>query len=407
MCVRVSVCVLARVRMCCVCVWRAWFVCVCGSLLQYCNISLVQLTSTLCTDSLPSKWSNALKPVTINAFTSPVGPTVSIPGSPLDVFQLFFTDDLLRKVVQQRNHYARQVMGDLQYHSWKQVSIHELKAFLGFSVLMGINHLPSIDDYWSKDPRLHYAPIADRIPRWRFREISRYLHFMDNDDLAPCGDPRHDRLGKVRPLIDYLSTKFASLYNPSQEIAVDEAMIKFQGRSSLKQYMPKKPIKRGIKVWVLGDSNNGYFSRFEVYSGKGEERVVGLGAHVEKNLTKELKNRNHHVFFDNFFTSYQLLVDLKKDGLYGCGTARKDRKEFPTSLKNPGLKKRYITFLSHLLYCLVCKQEILDHTHNWLCIMIWFTGSTVGRRKGEVNIIKYLNSKRCVIMTTLLVLLSI
>ena len=54
-------------------------------------------------------------------------------------------------------------------------------------------------------------------------------------------------------------------------------MIKFQGRSSLKQYMPKKPIKRGINVWVLGDSNNGYFSRFEVYSGRGEARVLGLG----------------------------------------------------------------------------------------------------------------------------------
>ena len=60
--------------------------------------------------------------------------------------------------------------------------------------------------------------------------------------------------------------------------------------------MPKKPIKRGIKVWVLGDSNNGYFSRFEVYSGRGEERAVGFGAYVVKNLTKELKNRNHHNF---------------------------------------------------------------------------------------------------------------
>ena len=151
---------------------------------------------------------------------------------------------------------------------------------------MGINHLPSVDDYWSKDQRLRYAPIADRIPRWRFREISRYLHFVDNDHLVARGDDGHDRLGKVRPLIDYLSTKFAALYEPSNEIAVDEAMIKFQGRSSLKQYMPKKPTKRGIKVWVLGESTNGYFSRFEVYKGKSERRVVGLGEHVVKKLTE-------------------------------------------------------------------------------------------------------------------------
>ncbi len=57
-----------------------------------------------------------------------------------------------------------------------------------------------------------------------------------------------------------LSPQF--VYNPGREIAIDEAMIK--GRSSLKQYMSKKPIKRGIKVWVLwvlGESSTGYFSR--------------------------------------------------------------------------------------------------------------------------------------------------
>ena len=142
------------------------------------------------------------------------------------------------------------------------------EEFFCFSILMGINHLPLVDDYWSKDPRLHYVPIADRIPRWHFREISRYLHFVDNDHLAQRGDPAHDRLEKVRPLIDHLSSKFGTLYELSKNVAVDEAMIKFQGRSSLKQYMPQKPIKRGIKVWVLGDSYNGYFSRLDIYTGR-------------------------------------------------------------------------------------------------------------------------------------------
>ena len=53
-----------------------------------------------------------------------------------------------------------------------------------------------------------------------------------------------------------------------------------------------------------------------------------------------LKDKHHHVFFDNYFTSFRLLEDLEKDGIYGCGTAHKDRKEFPAALKNPGLKER-------------------------------------------------------------------
>ena len=104
--------------------------------------------------------------------------------------------------------------------------------------------------------------------------------------------------------------------------------------------MPKKPIKRGIKVWVLGDRSNSYFSCFDIYTGRREDCEVGLGAYVAKKLTEDLKDKYHHVFFDNYFTSFWLLEELEKDGIYGCGTAHKDWKEFPAALKNPGLKAR-------------------------------------------------------------------
>ncbi len=134
-------------------------------------------------------------------------------------------------------------------------------------------------------PPMHYAPIANRISRDHFRKITRFLHFADNDSLVPRGSPGHDGLGKVRPLITYLSEHFAIQYRPRRDHAVDEALIKFQCRSSLKQYMPLKPVKRGIKVWVLGDSSNGYSSRFEVYCGKEGNTVEnGLAAIVVKTL---------------------------------------------------------------------------------------------------------------------------
>ncbi len=109
-------------------------------------------------------------------------------------------------------------------------------------------------------------------------------------------------------------------------------MIKFQGQSSLKHYMPMKPIKRGIKVWVLADSANGYFHKFDIYTGKQKKRQVGFGEYVVKTLTDGLKKKNHHVFFDNFFTSPKLLEDMEKDG---CGVG------LPPGLKKHGLKKRY------------------------------------------------------------------
>ena len=132
--------------------------------------------------------------------------------------------------------------------------------------------------------------------------------------------------------MEYLSTKFSSLYSPGENLAVDEAMIKFHGRSTLKQYMPMKPIKRGIKVWALADEN-GFFSRFEVYKGKKNGVEHSLGARVVKDLTKDFQGSWHHVYFDSFFTSKELLCNLESKRIYGCGTARKDRRGFPAELK--------------------------------------------------------------------------
>ena len=42
--------------------------------------------------------------------------------------------------------------------------------------------------------------------------------------------------------------------------------------------------------------------------------------------------RNHHVYFDNFFSSVQLLLNLAKDGIYACGTLRSNRVGFPVDL---------------------------------------------------------------------------
>ena len=86
--------------------------------------------------------------------------------------------------------------------------------------------------------------------------------------------------------------------------------------------MPLKPTKRGIKVWVAADSTNGYFSRFEVYTGKKNNTTEhGLGARVVKTLTSDLKGRHHHVYFDNYFTSLKLLEDLE-DNIYACAATQ-------------------------------------------------------------------------------------
>ena len=91
------------------------------------------------------------------------------------------------------------------------------------------------------------------------------LQCDDNDeDLDDCMDDLDD---PIRTEVMNLATwrEMNWMMRPKRMIltpqhSTDEAMIKYQGRSFLKQYIPLKPTKRGIKVWVATDSSNGYLS---------------------------------------------------------------------------------------------------------------------------------------------------
>ena len=53
--------------------------------------------------TLPAMWTTSLQPVTITPFQSAVGPTVPVPDSPLEVFELLFTAPLVQMIVDESN----------------------------------------------------------------------------------------------------------------------------------------------------------------------------------------------------------------------------------------------------------------------------------------------------------------
>ena len=79
------------------------------------------------------------------------------------------------------------------------------------------------------------------------QQFLQFLHFTDNTTNVPYGEQGYDRLARVRPIITAVRDTF--LVNYHHNNAIDEAMIKFKGRSAMKQYVPLKPIKCGFKVW--------------------------------------------------------------------------------------------------------------------------------------------------------------
>ena len=124
-------------------------------------------TSVTQSPTLP--WTETLTDPTIYPFQppSPVGPTVPIPDTPLGVFRLLFTEQLLDTIVKETNQYALQVLGPAKFTAWTPTDREEVAAYTGFQFMMGLSPKPSLYDYWRRNPLFHYPPIADKISRNR------------------------------------------------------------------------------------------------------------------------------------------------------------------------------------------------------------------------------------------------
>lgn len=108
-------------------------------------------------------------------------------------------------------------------------------------------------------------------------------------------------------------------------------MCSTKAKHHLRQYMPNKPHKWGVKLFVLCDSH-GFAFKFEVYNGAGDNVVlpdtpnVCATSNVVIRLSQTIPNFQHFIlYFDNFYTSIPLLVYLRSSGIYSLGTVRANR----------------------------------------------------------------------------------
>lgn len=144
--------------------------------------------------------------------------------------------------------------------------------------MMGLHPLPDFELYWSTHRFYNNPDISSTFTLNRFKNIPENLHVNDNTTVAPRYSSNFDKLHKLRPLISKLNDIFPQQAKESGIYSVDECMVKFKGRSTIKQFMPLKPIKRGYKVWARCDARTGYLHAFEVYTGKSQiPDEAGLG----------------------------------------------------------------------------------------------------------------------------------
>ena len=247
--------------------------------------------------------------------------------TPLQYFKLLFDDNLLGYISKQSNVYRAQ---EKVKHNLKckllNTDKNEIEQLIGVFLFMGIDQLPQQRMYWSPSFRLPQDIEALKGGVNRFEELKRFLHFIDNSNMPEPNSPSRNKLFKVRPIVESIVKKCQQL-NPEEYNLVDEQIILTKSRSSLKQYFPKKPNKWGYKVFTRCGVT-GMLYNFEIYCGRNANasshlKVTGdLVMRLCQNLPHQ---QQYKVFFDNYFISIPLLVELRENGILALGTIRQNR----------------------------------------------------------------------------------
>ncbi|XP_066592950.1 piggyBac transposable element-derived protein 3-like [Prorops nasuta] len=203
-----------------------------------------------------------------------------------EIFELFFSLEIKNYIIEstRANSY--------------ELTLGDFDIFVGIIITSIFNGRKSQKDYWSRNELLGCPAIANAMSRNKFLEIKSKIKFSKSEDKS--SDDR-----------------------------------------AWRQFIQNKPERFGIKMWGICNPS-GYLFDCDIYCGKGsniystDNKVklakCALGSRVVLMMVKKLltsisprKLTQYHLYFDNFFTSPDLMVHLNSLGLKATGTVRKNR----------------------------------------------------------------------------------
>ena len=242
----------------------------------------------------------------------------------LEIFELFVDNDVIELLVSQSRKYAL-----FCNQPDPKISADEMKCAISILIVTGYNELPGRDFYWDSQKDIRNFMVSESMRRDRFRQIVKFLHCADNTQPIVG-----DKMCKLRPLMDLFKSKFIKNWVPEEHLDYDESMIKYFGKHSCKQFIRGKPIRFGYKMWCL-NSVSGYLVSFDMYQGKNPRANTAYENDFGKcaaplmcmidEFPENLKKLPFKFYFDNLFTNFNLLFNLRQRGYDGMGTMRENR----------------------------------------------------------------------------------
>ena len=277
-----------------------------------------------------------------------------------------FDDHVFETVADQTNSYARnrtslmtqgrdmiQQLDDPtnkkhnHLHSWKDLNAADIKLFMAHVIVLSLVHKSAVHGYWSKNTLSHMLFFGKYLSRNKFQTILWHLYFIDVSSNHAPGLSGHEPLAHLRNIIAMAQYNFKHVYIPSAYVAIDKSTCAFKGRVKFLQY------KFHIKLFMVSEQQTGYMSAFLIYTGSECNELVQRNVTMDPSCSITTKtvmglldsgnllDMHRCVWFDNWFNSVELLLEMLVRDTCDAGTVRTNGKDLPKAVvgKQEKLKK--------------------------------------------------------------------
>ena len=299
------------------------------------------------------------------------------PGEEIDIlnefqyFQLMFSNEIIDSLVEESNNFYKNilfekygpdyrtiVMSKKAHNTYpylfvtKGISREDILAFIGIRMYMGLHKYPNIECYWT-DSILYKNIVNSIMNKTYFFLISKSLHFPEydkdeKDDKSSVSNVKIDPRHKIKNYLEKLAQNFQKYYVLGKNVTIDESLLQYKGRNSMKFYIPMKPHKYGFKIHLLCDSDTHYLYNMLFDPGKNGKEFMNfednssLTESIVLRLLSCIKdNKQRNVFFDGWYSSISLMKKLTKMGYLNTTVLRNNSKELPEKIKLSGYDKAY------------------------------------------------------------------
>ena len=164
------------------------------------------------------------------------------------------------------------------------------------------------DEIWSPGSVHHSHFARATMSRNRFKLLCQNITFDDIDDreVRYFSNPKFFKFNHV---FDRFNENIFNCYEPGKDLCIDETLYPYRGRCQMRQYMPNKPNKYGLKYFNNVDVDTSYLLKSIFYCGKldkNSKNGTSIGQKIVLSLSENYFNSFRHLAMDNYFTSIPL-----------------------------------------------------------------------------------------------------